>query len=233
MWVANLRGKPLPANLNLERTWCRVFAAAPQGTTVFLLRGQKGWPSALPKRFAAPLPICALSVIRTAICRENDEAELIDRLAQLRHESCLSGWAIRCKSSSSTVIWTTSGCAERCGLPSVVSSIITAERCGGRRLCCGGRDSNGCISSRSNRKAEPVFRRHPEIFVALCLRGADERPRHPQRRAVVSVKATVRGLVKRGLRQAVATAGMLSSVDESPRILCYHGVCDDPPDSGR
>ncbi|HNI59692.1 MAG TPA: polysaccharide deacetylase family protein [Pseudomonadota bacterium] len=46
----------------------------------------------------------------------------------------------------------------------------------------------------------------------------------------MSVKATVRGLVKRGLRQAVATAGMLSSVDESPRILCYHGVCDDPPD---
>lgn len=46
----------------------------------------------------------------------------------------------------------------------------------------------------------------------------------------MSVKATMRGLLKRGLRQAVATAGKLSTVDESPRILCYHGVCDDPPD---
>ncbi len=46
----------------------------------------------------------------------------------------------------------------------------------------------------------------------------------------MSLKARARGLLKSGLRHAVATVGRWGEPDEAPRILCYHGVCDEPPD---
>ena len=46
----------------------------------------------------------------------------------------------------------------------------------------------------------------------------------------MTVKSLARGLTKRVLRDAVATLGPLQLVDDGPRILCYHGVSDDPPD---
>lgn len=46
----------------------------------------------------------------------------------------------------------------------------------------------------------------------------------------MTVKSLARGLLKRSLRGAVATLGPLQLVDDGPRILCYHGVSDAPPD---
>ncbi|MBL8632945.1 MAG: polysaccharide deacetylase family protein [Myxococcales bacterium] len=46
----------------------------------------------------------------------------------------------------------------------------------------------------------------------------------------MTVKSLARGLLKRSLRGAVATIGPLASVDDGPRILCYHGVSSEPPD---
>lgn len=46
----------------------------------------------------------------------------------------------------------------------------------------------------------------------------------------MNVKTRLRGLLKSALRHGVATVGQLGTVDDAPRILCYHGVCDEPPD---
>lgn len=46
----------------------------------------------------------------------------------------------------------------------------------------------------------------------------------------MNLKTRARGLLKSGLREAVATAGRFGEMDDAPRILCYHGVCDEPPD---
>lgn len=53
------------------------------------------------------------------------------------------------------------------------------------------------------------------------------------RRTLTSgVKAQARPMVKGGLRSVAAVAGRLTHRSHStlPRVLCYHGVSDDPPD---
>jgi len=91
MWVANLRGKPLPANLNGTDLVPRFFAAAPQGTTVFLLGGQKGVAERTAERFAARFAHLRFVGHSHGYLSENDEADLIDRLAQLRPQIVLIG----------------------------------------------------------------------------------------------------------------------------------------------
>lgn len=47
------------------------------------------------------------------------------------------------------------------------------------------------------------------------------------------MRASARALLKGGLRQAAAALGHLRSPlrrDDAPRIICYHGVCEEPPD---
>lgn len=47
------------------------------------------------------------------------------------------------------------------------------------------------------------------------------------------MRAAARGLLKGTLRQLVAGLGRLRSplsADEAPRVLCYHGVCEEPVD---
>jgi peptidoglycan/xylan/chitin deacetylase (PgdA/CDA1 family) len=44
---------------------------------------------------------------------------------------------------------------------------------------------------------------------------------------------SARALLKGGLRQAAAVLGHLRSPlrgDDAPRVICYHGVCEEPPD---
>jgi peptidoglycan/xylan/chitin deacetylase (PgdA/CDA1 family) len=49
---------------------------------------------------------------------------------------------------------------------------------------------------------------------------------------VSSVRGLARRELKRGLRHLVAAAGAIErrAVAAGPRVLCYHGVCEDPPD---
>ena len=46
----------------------------------------------------------------------------------------------------------------------------------------------------------------------------------------MNARTLVRGWVKGGLRQAVALVGELTPRQDGPRILCYHGVTEQPPD---
>ena len=46
----------------------------------------------------------------------------------------------------------------------------------------------------------------------------------------MNARTLVRGWVKGGLRQAVALVGELTTRQDGPRILCYHGVTEQPPD---
>lgn len=43
-------------------------------------------------------------------------------------------------------------------------------------------------------------------------------------------KARLRAGVKGALRLLTAAAGAVTTAQRGPRVLCYHGVCDDPPD---
>ena len=148
MWAANLQGKPrCRANLNGTDLLPRFAAAAPQGTTVFC-SGAEGVAST-----AGVLP--RFAHLRFVGHSHGYLSEATRQSYRSAGTAASADRAYRDRQSAAVEFidrhLTTPGCAERCGLPSVVSSIITAERCGGRRLCYGGRDSNGCISSRSSR----------------------------------------------------------------------------------
>ncbi len=91
MWVASLRGKPLPANLNGTDLVPRLFAAAPTGTSVFLLGGRDGVAARTAQRFAECFAHLRFVGSSHGYLSSDEESQLIDRLAALRPQVVLVG----------------------------------------------------------------------------------------------------------------------------------------------
>lgn len=91
MWVASLRGKPLPANLNGTDLVPRFFAAAPDGTSVFLLGGREGVAARTREQLAARFGHLRFLGHSHGYLSPDEEAALMDRLAALRPQVVLVG----------------------------------------------------------------------------------------------------------------------------------------------
>lgn len=91
MWVASWRGKPLPANLNGTDLVPRFFAAAPAGTTVFLLGGPEGVAARTAEQFAARFPHLRFVGSFHGYLTPTDEQQLVATLCELRPQVVLVG----------------------------------------------------------------------------------------------------------------------------------------------
>lgn len=90
-WVAKLRGKPLPANLNGTDLVPRFLSAAKAGTTVFLLGGQPGVAQKTTQIFAARFPhLCFVGHAHGYLSAAQDE-QLVARLRNLSPRVVLVG----------------------------------------------------------------------------------------------------------------------------------------------
>lgn len=91
MWVASWLGKPLPANLNGTDLVPRLFAAAPDGTTVFLVGGHDGVADQTSQRFATRFPHLRFVGSSHGYLNDASERALIERLRVLRPQVVLVG----------------------------------------------------------------------------------------------------------------------------------------------
>jgi len=102
----------------------------------------------------------------------------------------------------------------------------------GRRPGSSDPTSSGSIWFASTAQAPALPSRHPDVRRPLPRRPAAWAPRAPRRSGPV-VKERASAGVKATLRHLFAAVGRLDvrrRRDESaPRVLCYHGVCDPPP----
>ncbi len=91
MWMASWRGKPLPANLNGTDLVPRFFAAAPKGTSVFLLGGRDGVAAKTMQRFADRFAHLRFVGCSHGYLAPDEEKRLVDHLCELRPQVVLVG----------------------------------------------------------------------------------------------------------------------------------------------